>query len=668
MDPHLHFIPITLTNSPSQLALSLPHFLQEVAYWVINPKDLAICVLVNLTWHDIITPVLWRYFFLNNPSRQISPALRQAISRNAHHVQYLDSDYDVLLDFLGPTCANVRALSYSPSNPGPSKTGWFGDFLIFLVQQRHSGKFFELNTGLAPLHLEEATRYYMAAIPDTVRKLELHSSWDRFPQNHYRPEGLVAMLQSCASKRELQFLFMSVQLEGAPDFHRRFQSDATFRDRMRLDQEMGASHDHQQQQQQQPNAFALKILILKGGMEGVEDSILFPLLRLCPNLEIFIMPMIHRDKLNDMLVIIKAHCPRLRTIDLNHNCFNDDQVTHLIDAGIQEPLEGITFSGEVDFTTGHRMMQMSELGIRRTILAHSATLVTLCLKDCGLAVTSQWIQQLLVQCSQLKALIVSGSVICASPEENAEADFPTTRVGRRRRALVGLDAMDIIHGKPWTCMGLQLLELVIRNVPRTTDRAKAGIRVGMEVLQGDDSDEFLIHETPPVMSDAESRSVQQQICQRIGSLKRLKWLSLGRIGRCRGRGYCDDLQPFLYVNPVQHHCLELTLETGLDALAGLKWLRSLEMWGLDNMFGTREVEWIVSENVWPKLQTISKVHDGILPKSNALEMVKYFYFVAKYQVGWSICADNPAEWLRRERSSLSVNTQPRIDGKASSLT
>ncbi|KAF9388625.1 hypothetical protein CPB97_000735 [Podila verticillata] len=657
-----------MTNTPPpQLGLSLPHILQDVAYWVIKPNDLAACVLVNRTWHDAITPVLWRYFFLNNPSREISPTLQQAIDRNAHHIQYLDGANNVLLDCLGPMCANIRALSYSPSNPGPSKTGWFGDFLMFLVQQRHSGKFVELNTALAPLRFEEATRYFMAAIPDTVRKLELHSSRDQFPQVYYRPEGLVAVLQSCVSKRQLQYLSISVQLEYAPDFHRRFQSDATFRNRMRLDLELGASLDHQQQQQQQqqqePNTFTLKVLILKGSMVGVEDSILFPLLQLCPNLECFIMPMIHQDKLNDMTAILTAYCPRLRNVDLHHNRFSDEQVTHLIDVGIQEPLDGITIAGNVDYNTGRRVMQMSELGTRRAISAHSATLVTLLLHDCGLAVTSQWIQLLLVQCSRLKALLVSGTVVCASPHENAETDFPRTRMGRRRRALVGLDAMDIIHGEPWTCTDLELLELVIRNVPRTADRAKVGIRVGMEVFQGDDMDEFLIHETPPVMTDAESRFVQQQICQRIGSLKRLKALSLGRVGRCRGRGYCDDLNPMLYVNPIQHHCLELTLETGLDALAGLKRLQRLEMWGLDNKFGSREVEWMVREDVWPELQTISKVHDGIL-LNNSLEMAKYFYFVAKYQVGWSTCADNPAEWLRRERPSLSVNFQRRIDGKS----
>ncbi|KAF9205457.1 hypothetical protein BGZ59_000456 [Podila verticillata] len=363
-----------------------------------------------------------------------------------------------------------------------------------------------------------------------------------------------------------------------------------------------------------------------------------------------------------MMAILTAHCPRLKSIDLKNNPFSDEQVTHLIDVGIQESLDGIAISGGVDYNTDRRVMQMSELGTRRAILAHSATLTILKLHDCGLAVTSQWIQLLLVQCSRLRGLTVSGTVVCASPDENAETDFPRTRMGRRRRALVGLDAMDIIHGEPWTCTDLQLLDLVIRNVPRTADRAKAGIRVGMEVLQGDDMDEFLIHETPPVMSEAESRFVQQQICQRIGALKRLKFLSLGRVGP-----YRDNLNPVLYANPVQHHCLELTLETGLDALAGLKRLRRLEMCGLDNMFGTREVEWIVREDVWPELQAISKVRDGIL-LNNSLEMAKYFYFVAKYQVGWSTCADNPAEWLRRERPSLSVNFRPRIDGKASIFT
>lgn len=44
---------------PLVSTFDLSHILKGIAYWVRHPKDLAACVLVNSTWNDAITPVLW---------------------------------------------------------------------------------------------------------------------------------------------------------------------------------------------------------------------------------------------------------------------------------------------------------------------------------------------------------------------------------------------------------------------------------------------------------------------------------------------------------------------------------------------------------------------------------------------------------------------------------
>lgn len=102
------------------------------------------------------------------------------------------------------------------------------------------------------------------------------------------------------------------------------------------------------------------------------------------------------------------------------------------------------------------------------------------------------------------------------------------------------------------------------------------------------------------MSHTESRFVQQQICQRIGSLKRLERLERLNIGLYGP--YMDDLDPLVVilvvVCPIQYQCLKLSLETGLEALAGLKGLRDLK---IANM-GAQEIGWMVREGVWPKLE------------------------------------------------------------------
>ncbi|KAG0336646.1 hypothetical protein BG000_006364 [Podila horticola] len=137
------------------------------------------------------------------------------------------------------------------------------------------------------------------------------------------------------------------------------------------------------------------------------------------------------------------------------------------------------------------------------------------------------------------------------------------------------------------------------------------------------------------MTEAESRSIQLQICQRIGSLKQLEVLDLG-----------------------------------LDALASLKELRELRVDQVDQTMGAREVEWMVREDVWPKLERIHTIDDWRISYSqqqairNLVGKIAYnTYSRIKRWMGLATVNDSPAEWLRRKRPSLSVNFGKRFAGQ-----
>lgn len=642
------------SHPPPQLSIfNLPHILQEIAYWILSPKDLTSCVRVNKTWHDAITPVLWRYFFLLNQSHiQTSAALRIAVSRNARHVRYLITSSTSLFEYLGSGCTNVRQLSYSVSHrPSHLSAESLKGLIQFFERQRPSGKFKEFITTQFPLDNEEQTRSLMQAVPGSAQKLWLSS-----PRAQYRPEGLVALFQSCITKRQLEDMFIGVHFHDAQDFHERMQRDATFRNCMSLDEK---TLDAIYSQQQHPNTLTLKKLSLIGDMMGFEDSILFPLLRLCPSLEVFHLPWITQSKLNDMAAILRSHCPQLKDLTLSSHDFTDEQVAHLLDVGIKSALERISLSGGIDTATGRRALDMSELGTQRALMGHAATLVVLRFNSCGLAVSSKWIQQILVQCSRLQELRIVTPVVRAYSDDETTGYLPFTSMGRLRRALTGLDAMDVIQGEPWTCTDLRVLQLVVRNVPRSENRPPLGIMVGMDANQRDELDEHLIYEKPVVVTDAESRSVQQQICQRIGSLARLEELILGL-----NDGYVDILEPTVLVNPIQYQCLELSLDTGLQELARLKGLRELVINNMDHTMGAQEIEWMVREHVWPKLKRIDGVNNGTVrtPLRNtarrwmAVTVASNLYLQTKFWMGWATAWDNPIEWLRRQRPSLTVNS------------
>jgi len=119
--------------------------------------------------------------------------------------------------------------------------------------------------------------------------------------------------------------------------------------------------------------------------------------------------------------------------------------------------------------------------------------------------------------------------------------------------------------KPWRCEGsLKVFEFMIAGIPRP-----------------DLENESLVAEAYP----GQGREIQSQVYDRLGRLTNLETLRMG-----------DQCGKF------QYDCLEMSLESGLDKLSGLKSLKELNIESLATKIGIKEVQWMV-EN-WPKLSTI----------------------------------------------------------------
>ncbi|KAG0257331.1 hypothetical protein DFQ27_005200 [Actinomortierella ambigua] len=91
-----------------------------------------------------------------------------------------------------------------------------------------------------------------------------------------------------------------------------------------------------------------------------------------------------------------------------------------------------------------------------------------------------------------------------------------------------------------------------------------------------------------------SRDVQRQILRRLGQQKNLQWLAIG------GMVIIPQLGGFRH----QRNCLEMTLESGLDELAGLKSLEFLDVHHMDHRIGLPELEWM--QEHLPNLQHIGR--------------------------------------------------------------
>ncbi|KFH62448.1 hypothetical protein MVEG_11657 [Podila verticillata NRRL 6337] len=110
----------------------------------------------------------------------------------------------------------------------------------------------------------------------------------------------------------------------------------------------------------------------------------------------------------------------------------------------------------------------------------------------------------------------------------------------------------------------------------------------------------------------ESHRIQRQIYQQLAKLTDLRTLQLGH-------DYWDSVEFYQDLTPdaqgclrnidayFQLNCLEMSLESGLDLLSGLKEMRLLDVVHMAHRIGVPELEWMRKN--WPKLERVVGLFD-----------------------------------------------------------
>lgn len=149
---------------------------------------------------------------------------------------------------------------------------------------------------------------------------------------------------------------------------------------------------------------------------------------------------------------------------------------------------------------------------------------------------------------------------------------------------------DPIRGilRPWGCeSSLRVLEVVINGIPRPD-------------LKGDG----VVEELYP----GQGREMQNLVYDRLARFTSLETLWLG---------HGPNITHVEVKKPKQGDCLEMSLESGLYKLAGLKALKELNLSGMRLRIGSKEVQWMVEH--WPELRAIY----GLEEWQGDLEAVRY---------------------------------------------
>ncbi|KAK3846478.1 MAG: hypothetical protein J3R72DRAFT_520261 [Linnemannia gamsii] len=145
-----------------------------------------------------------------------------------------------------------------------------------------------------------------------------------------------------------------------------------------------------------------------------------------------------------------------------------------------------------------------------------------------------------------------------------------------------------IFSSGWATTSLEYVDLKI-DVPR----------VAADQEDADDDDSKALR--------ASSRDIQRRVLRRFGQQTHLRKLVVGDMAVSSATGI------FGY----QFQCLEMTLESGLDELEGLKELEHLDIHHMDHRVGVPELEWM-ADNL-PNLKYLHGVRDSLRPKEGIQE-------------------------------------------------
>ncbi|KAG0270737.1 hypothetical protein BGZ95_001591, partial [Linnemannia exigua] len=167
-----------------------------------------------------------------------------------------------------------------------------------------------------------------------------------------------------------------------------------------------------------------------------------------------------------------------------------------------------------------------------------------------------------------------------------------------------LSALEVIKS-PWVCNTLEVLKCKIASVPRPDI---AVVHIGDYFAMQSWSPTLLSQEPPEPSALQASRNIQRKVLMQLGQLIHLRTLCLGTSSYPYTNREYSQLQikgigTVIVDGTIQTDCLELSLESGLDELAGLKELEEIVVYRMAHRIGVEEVQWMV-EN-WPKLKKIS---------------------------------------------------------------
>lgn len=290
----------------------------------------------------------------------------------------------------------------------------------------------------------------------------------------------------------------------------------------------------------------------------------------------------HQLLLPEFCTLLRLHCPRITSLILSDRNLEPTDLTQILLA-IPELVRFF-----LRFDTVQSMFNEKE--VMDAMRRHFGTLQDLEFGQVRSTIRCGTVLEFLRGCPRLERLVAYGRLDCSRqgmmhffPEASlsspsatsssmtntsvaSEASQDSGAGGERQHGChqkqLGEDGEEqqqdsTAKDAPWVCLGLKTLHVI---------------------MTGDPQNVWL------------NRSLQHRLFHQLGRLSRLQQLSLG---------HCIL---WMYENGYSHHGLDFTLDAGLANLSGLKKLEELNLEGIYQRMGQKDVEWML-EN-WPRLRVV----------------------------------------------------------------
>ncbi|KAF9322736.1 hypothetical protein BGZ91_004081 [Linnemannia elongata] len=572
------------TNAQQTTIAALPTEILDIILSELERPHIASCVLVNQAWFNVFSPYLWRSIhyiepkpvpvqFLGELKLESRFYLRLkncieagALVRNGHWIHKVDLYHygiAVLLATYGVTCTNLLDLNIHFSvdaamirldngrdgGDGGSKTLVDLSPLITILLRNPRLRSLSLDKGM----LNEDNPDFevlLDSLPASIESISFES-WD--PLYSGRKIFVDEEEDSPDSDREEKDTINHVDNENINDYKTSMAIKAPPTTKGHL-----------------PN---LKRLSFKHFALDHQEQTLRWLLPRCVNLETILLEANYVVMpLTLFSSLLQQHCPKLR------NLFIKPEWLALSGKGLVDILSA-SKAGWKSLGLPQQLYDAHLFGPPSIaeLLRHAGTLENLRL-DGSSRLPSFAIQQLLSSAPNLRRLDA------IRKDRSLDPDFE-------------LDANDVASGKPWVCSKLESLKVRIIGVPRPDLTRRSNGRP----LEGP------LHQG----TMEESRRIQLGVYQQLGRLTNLKQLVLGHddVDVTRGCLHDERMSEGEYYREGdaiqkghQYECLEMTVESGIDAMAEMRELRVLELEAME--VGELDRRW--TEKNWPQLGSACK--------------------------------------------------------------